>query len=331
MPSLSVLVPFKQDFGEIEGVVQHVLDTSGTDDLEIIVYNDGSFYGDNKPRFLELNLPHTRVINCAYSYGVGYAFDRLVENAQSENILLMGDDIFAHEGWYTKILNAIAQRPDSIGCAVCVGNTEPFRKYYGADLLFTVGNDDLPIHSKLRERRGGYTSLFKGRWADKKSDEPYDISCLMGACYWTSKSYYNLLGGWDTVAGDRYKGFRSWGCLEPYLSLKSWLVGGGCYLEPSIEATHIFNRIDKSRRYAKGGRSDEKTWWNRLLVLETQIMSESMRNRLYDFVHPELNLNNAKKEIKKNYDYVLELRERNRVKFKNDLSIFTEKFGYKFY
>lgn len=325
---LSILIPFKQDFGEIEPVVRNLL-TTATGDLEIIVYNDGSFYGDNKPRALELDFPHTRVINAPQSFGVGFAFDRLVEACQSENIILMGDDVTPHEGWYPKVIQAINSKPESIGCSVCVGNLKPFRRHYGADLLFTVGNDDLPVGSKLRERVGGYTSLFHGRWRPKQSDERDDLPCLMGAFYFTTKSYYKRLGGWDTVAGDRNKGFRSWGCLEPYISLKSWLVGGGCYLDPNIEATHVFSRIDKDRRYAKGSRSDEKTWWNRLLVLETQIMSDYTRNRLYDFVHPELNFSRAKQMIKRNYNYILELREHNRAKFKNDLSVFADKFGYK--
>lgn len=328
--NLSVIIPFKNEGDLLPKVLEHLLESSDTecDNFEIIVVNDGSTQSNG--RFQPLNgidHPSVRVLNFSQSFGVGASFDRGVESAKGENIVLMGCDIFPQNGWYTKVLNAIAQRPNSIGCAVCVGDKPPYNKYYGADLLFTVGNDDLPVHSKLRERRGGYTSLFKGRWADKKSDEPYDISCLMGAMYFTTKSYYTHIGGWDTVVGDRIKGFRSWGCLEPYLSLKSWLVGGGCYLEPSIEVTHIFNRIDKTRRFAKGGRSDEKTWWNRLLVLETQIMSERLRNRLYDFVHPELNFNNAKRDIKKNYDYVLELRERNRGKFKFSLEDYIDKFG----
>lgn len=324
---LSILIPFKNDFGEIEPVVQHVLDTAGSDDIEIIVYNDGSFYGDNKPRFLELNMPHTRVINSAYSYGVGYAFDRLVENAQSENILLMGDDIFAHEGWYTKVLNAINQRPNSIGCAVCVGDKPPYRKYYGADLIITMGNDDLPIGSKLRERKGGFTDIFRGRWADKKGDEPYEISSLMGACYFTTKSWYQTIGGFDTEIKNRYCGHRVWSHLEAHLSVKSYLCGGNCVLYPDIEATHIFNRLDKRHQSAKGGRSAEWFHWNAQWILETMVLNELTRNMIKDFMHRELNWNVAEQMIKRNKTTVEKYRELNRQRFKVSLKEYMDRFG----
>jgi hypothetical protein len=219
---------------------------------------------------------------------------------------------------------------------VCVGDKPKtdkegnpvYTRYYGADLLFTVGVDDLPPKSKLRERRGGYTDLFKGKWRNKESDEQYELPCLMGAFYFTTKAYYQRIHGWDTEVGNRYMGFRSWGHLEPYISLKSWLYGGGCYLEPSIEATHIFTRLDRNNKWTKGTRSSEWRWWNALFMLETMVLSEFTRNRMYDFVNPELNFNVAKKMIRDNYRNIERIRERNRQEFTNDLSIFKTKFNY---
>lgn len=325
--NLSLLIPFKNDFGEIEPVVQHLLDTAGSDDLEIIVYNDGSFYGDNKPRSLELNLPHVRVINASQSYGVGFAFDRLVENAQSENIILMGDDVTPHEGWYTKVLQAINSRPESIGCAVCVGSTEPFRKYYGAEMLITMDNDDLPLNSKLRERIGGYTDIFRGKWADKKGDEPYEISCLMGAFYFCKRDWYLKIGGFDTEPKNRYCGHRVWSHLESHLSLKSYLCGGNCILYPDIKATHIFNRIDKRHQSAKGGRSAEWFHWNAQWVLETMVLNDLTRNMIRDFMHRELNWNVAEQMIKRNKATVEKYRELNRQRFKVSLRDYMNKFN----
>jgi len=70
-------------------------------------------------------------------------------------------------------------------------------------------------------------------------------------------------------------------------------------------------------------------FWNVLFILETQIMSEATRNRLYDHMHPELNWNEAKKLIKQNYGNVERVREANKTRFVNDLKIFESKFGYK--
>jgi hypothetical protein len=204
-----------------------------------------------------------------------------------------------------------------------------FRRY-GAELLFTVDENDLPTESSLRKRKGGYTSLFKAKWMNGKlSDEPYEIPCILGAFYFTSKDYYNKIHGWDTEAGKRYCGHHQWGSLEPYISLKSWLVGGGCTLYPDIEAGHVFSRIDKQHRFSKGVRSAEWMWWNSLFMAGTMILDDRLRLRLYNYVNPELNLNVARKMIMQHNDTILRIRERNRLKFKNTPEIFETKFGYK--
>ncbi len=101
-------------------------------------------------------------------------------------------------------------------------------------------------------------------------------------------------------------------------------------LYPNIETGHVFNRADREHRYAKGVRGAQWMWWNRIFMLETMIMDEGLRQKLYDFVHPELNFNVAKKMIRQHYDNVKRVREANRLKFKNNHTIFTTKFDYCF-
>ena len=159
--SLSIIIPFKNDVEELPRVLEHLLSTSNTStaNTEIIVVNDGSrnhfgkFVPLEKLVPMEIDYPNVRVINNSKSFGVGASFDRGVENCTYENIVLMGCDVFAKEGWYEKVRNEISRNPNSIGCAVCVGDKPPYRKYYGADMLITYGVDDLPPKSKLRDRK----------------------------------------------------------------------------------------------------------------------------------------------------------------------------------
>jgi len=327
---VSVIIPFRNEFEEIGDVLFNLLTSCELCDIEIIVVNDGSTQNSGKFRPLTLSFPDVKVINITKPMGVGFAFDRGVESATGEIVVLMGCDVFPVRGWYEKVIKSTAKNPFSIGCAVCIGNAPPFTKHYGADLLFTVGADDLPQGSKLRDRRGGYTDLFKGKWRDKEGDEQYDLPCLMGAFYFTTKSYYKKIHGWDTEPGNYFIGHRVWSHLEPYISLKSWLYGGGCYLEPGIEAKHIFGRLDRRNKWSKGARSAEWFHWNSIFMLETMILNEFQRNRLYDFKTPELNWNVAQHYIRKHYANVERIKQRNRQEFKNDLSIFTDRFGYKF-
>ena len=324
---ISIIIPYKNDTEELPKVLGHLLKDSS--DFEIIVVNDGSLNHFGKFVPLEVDYPNVRVINYSKSFGVGYAFDRGTEASSNDIIILMGADVFPKEGWYEKVIESVNSNPESIGCAVCVGDKPPYRKYYGADMMVTYGVDDLPPKSKLRGRKGGFTDLFRGKWASKKGDDPYEISCLMGAFYFTTKKWYQHIGGFDTEVNNRYCGHRVWGHLEPLLSLKAYLCGGNCRLYPDIEATHLFNRVNKENKYAKGGRSAEWFHWNSLWILETMVLNESLRNRIEDFKTPELNWNVAKKMIRDHWDTVEMCRERNRVEFKIDFREYIDKFNIK--
>lgn len=331
---ISIVIPTRNDTQNLLKTLTG-LNVYKDDRFEVVIVNDGTVYPSNKPHsflreeLLIVDLPQVKVVNYHPSFGVGHAFDRGVENCRYENIILMGCDVTPLGDWYEQVLEAVTENPNTLGCAVCVGS-ESGRKHYGADLLFWVDNDDLPESSPLKDSKD-YTALFKGKWLPaKEKNTPYEIPCLMGAFYWTSKSYYNLLGGWDTKIEDKYCGHRVWGHLEPFISLKSWLVGGGCTLYPNIEASHEFGRINRKTKWSKGARSAEWTWWNALWILETMILDEFQRQSLYDFVKPCLNFNVARKMIRQNKDKVIAVREANALKFKNTLDIFTEKFDYDF-
>lgn len=343
MVGVSVIIPFCNDDELIYRVVDNLCASVDTSRFEIIIVNDGSNYGSGAFRPIEAHTfyqPNVRVINNPVSFGVGYSFDRGIENANGNIVILTASDVFPRKGvWLDRVINAVQGNPNTLGCAVSVGlspvqmdmGIDKLIRRYGAELLFTVNENDLPEYSDLRKRRGGYTTLFQGKWMmGKLSEEPYEISCLMGAFYFTSRQYFAKLAGWDTVPNNRYCGHRFWGSLEPYISLKSWLVGGGCMLHPDIEAGHVFGRIDKKQKFDKGLRSAEWVWWNKLFMLETMIFDNDLRRRLLGFVHPELNLGVAQKMIRQNHDTVLRVREHNRAKFINTPNIFTEKFNYKF-
>ena len=333
---ISIVIPVKNEQEYLDKVIENLLNSAPPKSLDIIIVNDGSVSSDGKFKPIELNYPDTRVINYRQSLGVGHAFDRGIAQARYETIILMGSDVFPRKDFYYKVEEAVKSNPNTLGCAVCIG-IKPDRldlddprnnKRYGADLLFKVTVDDLPDNSPLKANKN-YRSIFKGKWTSgKRSNSPYEIGCLMGAFYFTSKGYYNKLGGWDTQPGKRYCGHRTYGLLEPYISLKSWLVGGGCTLYPDIEAGHIFGRVDRKNRWKKGGRGMDAQWWNAIFMLETMILDSSYRQELYDFIYPDLCYNLAHRDISRNYETVFKIREENVLKFKNTLKIFEEKFGY---
>lgn len=60
------------------------------------------------------------------------------------------------------------------------------------------------------------------------------VPCVLGACYAATKDYWNSIRG--------FEGLKGYGCEEAYISLKSWMKGGGCYLINTITIGHLFRK-----------------------------------------------------------------------------------------
>ena len=86
-PKISVLIPAYNAAGSIATAIQSV---PMTDDVEMIVYNDGST-DDTAERVRNLTTRVT-VIDAKENRGVAYAVNRLLEAATGEWVVLLGSD-----------------------------------------------------------------------------------------------------------------------------------------------------------------------------------------------------------------------------------------------
>jgi glycosyltransferase involved in cell wall biosynthesis len=321
---VSVLYPCRDDLPLLKEVVANLCEGQDLSKFEVIICDDGTkdSGGRLKPIIKEdFPYPNIKVINNNGEFGVGYSFDRCFDVAKGSIIVLAGSDTFPRRSWLSDVKTLARQ--GEIGCACSIGLTPDNRdldkstnyKRYGAELLLTVGMDDLPSRSSLRRLNGGYSALFEARWASKRSDEPYEIPCLLGAFYWTTREFYEKIHGWDTEAGVRFMGHQNWGSLEPYLSLKTKVYGGKLMMYPDFEVGHVFNRIAtvnlgnfqiSSKRVARG----DLHWWNRLFIAHT-MFDDPLKSELLNFPLPEYNLDMAKKYIQQYWNNVLKVRERN--------------------
>jgi glycosyltransferase involved in cell wall biosynthesis len=333
---LSVVIPFHNDFEVIHDTIISLLWECNHEEAEIIVVNDGSVFPNNRFRPLEVDYKRVIVVNNPVNFGVGYSIDRGVEEALGDIIVICGADIQPRQGWYEKVISHVAQTPDTLGCAVCV-NKGTGKRHYGAELLIQVGKEDLPENSPLRNLPT-YTALFEAQWRKTEGisegvnegvNEGTKIPCALGAFYWTSKRYYQFIGGFDTKPNTRWRGHQNYGSLESYISLKSWLGGGGVTLYPDIEAEHLFSRADGKNKFTKGLRSADRHWFNRLTIAHTMVHDERLLKSILNYPLPELNLNTANKHIQRSHAEIELIRERNKLIFTRDMAGFMEMFNYK--
>jgi glycosyltransferase involved in cell wall biosynthesis len=234
MKQLSIVIPYFNDVDTLIGTLNSLHATIDIDKFEVIVVNDGSQYVLPQEIIDQYDINH---ISQFVNLGVGQAFDLGVRNAQSENIILMGADIrFEENGWATRMLQIIDKSPKAIVCTTCKSNATE-RREYGADVIFKMTVDQLgPTHPQKGNK--DYRAALEGKWRPKTGRGVYCIPSLMGAFYGVKKEWYDHVRGFEL----HYK----WGVLEPYISLKTWRMGGEVLIDTDNLTKHIWRNPQRS-------------------------------------------------------------------------------------
>jgi glycosyltransferase involved in cell wall biosynthesis len=315
---ISVCIPCLNESDEdIARVVENTTYGYNVEDIEIILYNDGSMHDDATFRLIKVpQWENYQISGHPKRHGVGYGIDRMVSEATGDTIMILGSDVYLERGKWLQSLENLS-KTNIIGCASSIGlqpdNLDMGKKglttRYGAELIWKMDVNDLPPESPLREDPN-YRDILNGRWVSKKSDEPYEISCLMGGAYWMSREFYLKIGGFDTKEGETFYGHIFYGHLEPFLSLKAKVYGGRCVMYPNIRSGHVFGRITEANSDKYRAIREDYRHWNALWIAHT-MLEESFRDELINFPNHSLTFSTAQAYIRRNWDKVQEVRERN--------------------
>lgn len=228
-PVVSIAMPYFNDPDMAIQTLESLYSTIDIDGFEVIVIDDGS--KEKIPK--DYNKPNLRKYRHFTNLGVGAGFDTAVSIARGEYVFLIGSDIkFLENGWARRMLNILKKRPTAIVCTGC-GSTKTDNTYYGADIKFFVGQKDLSEkHPQHLDK--GYRSVLQGKWRPRTGRGVYAVPSLMGAFYGVKKNWYNNISGFEM----HYK----YGSLEPYISLKSWRMGGEVLVDSLNRIDHEFDR-----------------------------------------------------------------------------------------
>ncbi len=246
---VSIIIPYHNDVEDLVETLDSLYDNMCFNKWQVIVVNDG---GRKKlENYERRNLIH---IDNPANLGVGRSFDIGVSVAKYDTLFLSGADI-THDNdpdFAGKLYETVQKHPTGIVCTVCSSYKTPDQHRYGADILFKITEDDLPPNSDQRGKPEGHFSILEGKWRPKTGDGVYQIPSLMGAFYGVSKEWYNHLHGFNL--------HHQWGSLEPYISLKSWLLGGEVVIDTDIDVLHKTGRVGFARK-------DKKAYiYNRIMI-----------------------------------------------------------------
>ena len=238
MIDLSIVMAFRNEGSEPGMTIKSILETCDNSRVEIVAINDCSNEEEDFSQY-----PQVRYIYNKERLGVTVCRDFGVDEVKSENVLIIDAHMrFRKDNWVERGIEAIEKNPESIFCtkSVDIGSghfdlkqpvlpiNHGLPSYVGCGLQLFLTQKDNP------RRPGHYRNIIESRWLEERDGTMYQIPCLMGSNYFFKKAWYQKLHG--------FRGLKTWGNSEPFLSLKSWLAGGDVKIITDIEIGHLYRK-----------------------------------------------------------------------------------------
>lgn len=297
-PLLSIVTGVLNDNEEINLTIKSIRQTAPTADVEIVVVDDAS----KTPVILEDK--KAILIRNEVRRGAGAARHQAAEIATGQYLLLTDCHMRFTPSWFDNAMKVINGHYTTMFCACCLGLDErnmdvsrPYGKYFGANLV---------LYEPEQHR------VFEGVWRpEEKGQDNYELSCVMGACYFIPREYFLFLRG--------FKALRMWGTEEPYLSMKVWLSGGSIRMMKSVQIGHKFRHV------APYSTELENLTYNKLWAVNT-LVDPPTRDFLMEKLSTHRHFNKALVMLTENEAELKEYQQYYKSIFKYDTDWFIKKF-----
>ncbi|MFM9278142.1 glycosyltransferase family 2 protein [Paenibacillus jiagnxiensis] len=212
-PLISIIFPVKNEGKHVENTLDSLQGVKTNYSLEVIVVDDASV--DNCCDFL-LEYKSSSPINFIKTNGVGSSNARNVgaEAAKGEYFVFCDAHLFFEDYWLDNLL-------------------EPL---FGgeADAVVPI----IAPHDKSHIRATGQTlnmEKFRATW-NYNYEDLQEVAILPGGCLAIPKTVFLDVNGFE-------RGFRVWGFEDIELSIKLWLFGYRCCVQPKSKVLHVFRKV----------------------------------------------------------------------------------------
>jgi glycosyltransferase involved in cell wall biosynthesis len=286
MKKITLIIAALNEGKEVLNTLKSIFATADEELFDVILFDDGSDkWVDIPKKYYKTFIQHDQ------RKGIQYCRDLGVSMSETPYVCLLNAHMRFTPGWLDKAITYLDANPKCLlgPTSVVIYSKDELKE--NEKLLKTLKGEDLERCQKVwdefnekikdigdpeeidekKERKYGATIIL---WANKEKyllgprwiTEPqpgnlYEVPEALGAAYFTSKKWYNYIGGLDALSDH---GMGSYGNDEELLSLKTWAFGGRVLLMKDVEVGNLYHPLFK--RYPD---NVEDFVWNKMFILFT--------------------------------------------------------------
>lgn len=205
---VSIIFPVKNEGKHIKNTIKSAKEVKTHYPFELIVVDDAST--DRCCQFLESN--REEHITLVRTDGVGAAMARNIgaEHANGNYFIFCDAHLFFEDFWIDRLIEPIQNGIADATNPGIADAANPSKVGYGYS----------------------WNKTLEPKW-NKEKKNIFPSPHLAGGCLAISKDAFIDIGGFE-------RGFKVWGREDEEISLKLWLFGYKCYVEPSVKVLHVF-------------------------------------------------------------------------------------------
>jgi len=206
----SIIIASRDEGEQLMQTLASITRMSTHPDYELIVVDDGD--GTDGALVADRS-PHATVI-ASDARGVAASRNIGAQHATGDFLVFCDAHIFIRTPDWLEQMETCLLDQSIAGCApvISVFGNEQGQRIYGSKLT---------------------SFTWESEHQAKKSDDPYDVCCLIGGCVCYRTEAFQALGGWN-----RY--IVGWGVEDLELSVRAWLRGYRLQILPRAEVAHVF-------------------------------------------------------------------------------------------
>ncbi len=210
-PFVSIIFPAKNEGENVKTTLDSLFSTKTRFSFEVIVVDDGSV--DKCCDFIEMydNKDHIKLF---HTKGVGAANARNLgaKNALGEHFIFCDAHLQFEDWWIDRLLEPILKGETDAVTPGIASMENPASIGFGQTLIPSL----------------------ETKWNSKQSTL-FETAVIPGGCFAISNNVFWSINGFET-------GFRTWGYEDIELSIKLWLFGFKCHVQPNVTVLHVFRK-----------------------------------------------------------------------------------------